>query len=268
MNTTSLIILHFYPNKNNTYQLFYYLQSIKMEIKTSAIVLNCFKYKEKSLLVKVFTLDNGKQTLIVNNISGKKSKFNRNLFSYLNILEIIYYNSQKQGLKRLKDIYIYEPLYNLQSNLIKSNLSVFLAEVIDKSILEETTNNSTFDFISNSIQLLNKIENGYINFHLSFLVLFSKHLGFFPQNNFSKSTQYFDFKAGMFINKSNNNITQYYNELLSQSIEINYTNMNNLCLTKTERKNLLNMWLDIYMHHLPWIKSINSLQILNSIYSD
>ena len=69
-----------------------------MIISTTGIVLNKFRYKDTSLIVRVITRDAGLCSFIVRVGNGKKKKNIFNYFQPLSIIEIEYDSNNKRDL--------------------------------------------------------------------------------------------------------------------------------------------------------------------------
>ena len=75
-----------------------------MIISTTGIVLNKFRYKDTSLIVRVVTRDTGLCSFIVRVGKGKKKKNIFNYFQPLSIIEIEYDSNNKRDLHFFKEV--------------------------------------------------------------------------------------------------------------------------------------------------------------------
>lgn len=148
--------------------------------KTRAIVLHHIKYGESSLIVTLYTEQYGRIACIVNGVRTKRSKLPVTLFQPLTLLEIDYYYRQNRDLQRLKEASCTIPYHSIPYNISKSTIALFLAEVLYLTLREEESNSSLFSFIFHALQLLDNKDDGSSNFHLWFMLHFSRFLGFFP----------------------------------------------------------------------------------------
>ena len=149
-----------------------------MVSKTNGIVLNYIKYKETSIISKIYTKEFGLKSYLINGIRTKKGKFNISSFQPLSLLELVVYenkNSQIGRIKELKFDKIYFTNHNVQK---KISICLFISEVLLKLITFQVPDKNQFNFVRNSLIELDKIIDNYENFHIIFLIKFSKYLGF------------------------------------------------------------------------------------------
>ena len=149
-----------------------------MVSKTNGIVLNYIKYKETSIISKIYTKKFGLKSYLINGIRTKKGKFNISSFQPLSLLDLVVYenkNSQIGRIKELKFDKIYFTNHHVQK---KISICLFISEVLLKLITFQVPDKNQFNFVRNSLIELDKIVDNYENFHIIFLIKFSKYLGF------------------------------------------------------------------------------------------
>src|SRR5690606_7155178 len=100
--------------------------------KTDAIALNYIKYKDTSIIARVYTEQFGLQSYIVNRIRTKNSKFKMALFQPFTMLELVVYHHEKKDIQRISEMKSGELLYNLPFDIRKSSIALFLTEILVK----------------------------------------------------------------------------------------------------------------------------------------
>lgn len=239
--------------------------------KTSGIVLHTTKYSESSLIVKIISPDFGLKSYIVNGVRSKKAKFKANMFQHLALVDMVVSNNEKAGLQRISEITVLYPYTDIPYNIIKSSIVLFLNEIIYKAIKEEHhPDENMFEFIKNSLQLLDLKFDSCSNFHVFFMIQLSRYLGFFPEGEYSSGSPIFDLQEGRFTGKLP--IHSYYLEgslskLLSEFISADYNTIQQLQLDKTRRKELLKSLILFYQLHISTLGEINSLDVLEQVIS-
>jgi DNA repair protein RecO (recombination protein O) len=237
-----------------------------MQIKTQAIVLSAIKYQEKSLIVKCFTLSDGlKSYFIPSAFSSKKSNQKIAYFQPLNILEIEANHKNKGTLEHFKEVKLAYTYQNINTDIVKSSMVLFLSEVLHNSIFEEEKNEDLFAFIETSLMWLDT-HDAISNFHLIFLLQLTKFLGFYPQLQESDAS-YFEMIDGVFspfqgTSCLNEHETQLLKKLILLRFEDTQKNFH-----KEERQVLLKIILEYYSIHLQGFKKPNSLEVLKEIFS-
>lgn len=238
--------------------------------KTRGIVLHHIKYNDSSIIAYIYTELFGRQTYIIKGVHGKKSKIKINIFAPLQILELNVSNRSNRELQIINEAKTAEPLLNIPVDITKSSVSVFIAEILYKSLREETPNPDLFHFLTESILQLDKGTKGVQNFHLYFLMKLTKYLGFFPENNYAENTHYFDMAEGHFVSKMP--VHPYFLDRetakqFSAFINILYENINSIFVSKTVRDELLSKIIQYYQVHLIALNDIKSREVLRDVFS-
>ncbi len=151
-----------------------------MLIKTRGIVLSYLKYRETSIIARVYTERRGVQSYLVNGVRRAKPPGRIALFQPLTLLELVAYVPRQGGgtLTRLAEFRCAEPFRSLPYDVRKSSVALFLSEVLSKSVREEEENVSLFRFLHDSILTFDQQEVGTENFALLFLLHLAGYLGF------------------------------------------------------------------------------------------
>ena len=234
--------------------------------KSKGIVFNQFKYSETSIITTIYTEKYGRLSFIINGARSIKAKIKANIFQPLTVIEFDFYYNKRNHLQRIKEIRLIFPFNSIPFNVYKCTIALFLAEILEKTIREEEPNTHLFSFIFDSVLLLDLSEGNTSNIHLNFLFGLTKHLGFYPHNNYSETNRYFNIKEGMFVSYYssqsyciNEELSKYFSHFLSPEqtkIELNQLSRNKML------ENLLNY----YYIHLESIKEIQSFRVLKEVF--
>ncbi len=150
-----------------------------MLIKTRGIVLSYLKYRESSIITRVYTEQRGVQSYLVNGVRRAKPPGRIALFQPLTLLELVaYVPRQGGGLTRLNEFRCAEPFRSLPYDVRKSSVALFLSEVLGKAVREEEANPDLFRFLHDSILAFDEQDAGLENFALLFLLRLADYLGF------------------------------------------------------------------------------------------
>jgi DNA repair protein RecO (recombination protein O) len=150
--------------------------------KTRSIVIHYLRYRESSIIVKMYTEAFGLQSYIENNVRSSKAKNKIALFQPLTLLDLVVYHRPDGGLTRLSEIRCPTPFSHLPYDFYKASMAMFITEVLGKTLKEETSNPALFHFLFESILWLDRAEANFENFHLQFLLQLSSYMGFAPQS--------------------------------------------------------------------------------------
>jgi DNA repair protein RecO (recombination protein O) len=148
-----------------------------MLITTRGIVFRFTKFRETSIIANIYTEELGLNSYIVNSVRSAKSKFKIGYFEPLSLVDITCYHQANRDINRISEIKSAYPLHSLRQDIYKSAISMFIAEVLNKCIIERDKNIDLFGFLFNSILSLEKSEKNN-SFHLQFMIKLAQYLGF------------------------------------------------------------------------------------------
>ncbi|TXE21195.1 DNA repair protein RecO [Psychroflexus gondwanensis] len=239
-----------------------------MQLKTKAIVISNVKFGEADLIVKCFTLEKGVVSFMLKGIrKSKKGRMRVSLFQQLTLLEIEATYKENKNLQYLKEVKIDYPLQTLHTDIFKSTIVMFLAEVLKSSIQEEEKNESLFQFLKESLIYLDQVDS-IKNFHLHFIVKLTSFLGFSPDQS-STDFPYFDMLNGVFQLKEYNmySFNNTNSVLLKELIKLeNYGGAENLKLNQERRKSFLDFMMLYYELQLQGFRKPKSLEVLQQLF--
>lgn len=112
---------------------------------TQGIVLSNIKYRETSIIAKIFTEAFGLQAYIIQGVRTKKP-IQHCLFQLLTLLDMVVYYRKHRGIQRMAEVQCCTSNINILANIKKATMAVFLAEFLAKVIREEEHNEKLFNF--------------------------------------------------------------------------------------------------------------------------
>ena len=239
-----------------------------MQEKTSGIVLHSIKYSDSATIVTVYTNLFGRVSYMVYGVNKKKSVFRSAFLQPLTIVELDVTHLPGKDLQSVKDVRIAYPFTGIPFDPIKNSLALFLSEVLFRTLRQTEPDETLFQFLHNSIQQLDCCESGLANFHLIFLLKLTRHLGFEP-NEDEESAIYFDLMNGVFIRNKPIHIHYLLQDATTDFralLQADYTNMNELILSRQKRLKLLESMVEYYRLHIPDFNGLHSLAVLQSLF--
>ena len=150
-----------------------------MTTGTELIVLHTTKFGENSIVVHTLSRDYGRRSFLVRG-AGKKVM---SLLLPLNILEAEITESTKSTLYTARNLTSRHPLVGIRNNIYKNTMTMFLSEVIYRTIKEGAQEHDLFEWCRGQILLLSAMESDFSNFHIRFLLELSVALGFSPETS-------------------------------------------------------------------------------------
>lgn len=238
--------------------------------KTRGIVFKTTNYAESSVIVQVFTEKLGLQSYLINGVRRSRAKITLNMLQPLHLLEMVVYHKTTANIQRVSEIRQLPVFQSIPYDIVKSSLTIFLNEVIYKTVRLESKDELLFDFLFHAIELLDQLEKGLANFHLHFLLRLTRFLGFSPNSNSYRDAAYFDLKSGAFcLHRPPHNfvIEPPQSELWYQLLTCSFENLGALSIHASNRKLLLDHLLDYYRLHTDNFGEIRSQAVLAELFS-
>ena len=168
-----------------------------MNSHTRGIVLHTVEYSETSLIIKIYTEQFGLVSYIINGVRSKKGKIKSNLFQPLSQVELTSSGKPGNNLQRITDICLSPPYTDIPVSITKSSITLFLSEIIYRSIREEEPNRRLFEFISSGLMILDVSSGNISRFHFYFMIQLSRYFGSFPHGTYAIGN-FFDLREGIF----------------------------------------------------------------------
>lgn len=225
--------------------------------KTQGIALSYLRYRETSIIARVYTEDFGLQSYIVNGVRSAKSKNNRiALFQPLTLLDMVVYYKDDRDLHRLSEVKTNHPFQSLPFEVAKSTIALFVTEMLNKVLKEEAGSPILFRFLVDSVLFLEEARQHYENFHLAFLLKLSFFLGFGPESAREFENQ---LRENSYPFLPDDEMETALNTMLRQPLGTP------LKLARASRNELLDALVAYYQIHIDTIGEVKSLPVLREV---
>lgn len=239
-----------------------------MLLTTNAIVLSKIKYRDNDLIVKCYTEQLGVVSFLLKGIlKSKKGSSKIAYFQLLSQLQLVIIYKENRSLQVVKEVKLNHLYTSLHSNILKSSIVMFLAEVLTNTLKEEEQNSTLFNYIETTLLWLDE-QPEYSNFHLLFLLNLTKYLGFYPEE-INTAYNYFNLLDGKFEMRQHgkHSISGENLTLLKTLLGTTFDALSLLKINSKLRQSFLSMILLYFELHLGSFKTPKSLQIFNQVFS-
>jgi len=237
--------------------------------KTRGIVLHTTRYGESSLVVHCYTELSGRQTFMVKGVRKSRKQNRSNLFQPLFILDFEVYHKDSRDIQLVKEVNRAIPLNSIPFDITKSTQAIFMAEVLYRVVKEEESNPMLASFLISTIQYLDTLEEGSPDFHILFMYQLSRHLGFYPQNNFGEERVFFNLASGQFKTHFGDPeifLDQEASELWNRYMHADLQSVEEEGFNGMQRKQILDNLVRFYKLHVAGMGEIRSLEVLHSYF--
>lgn len=140
------------------------------------IVLSVTKVGDKSLVLHTLSPEWGRRSFITS-VSRKAPMA---LFLPLSLLEAEVDENRKSDLWRLREVSAAAPLNGIRNDVRKNTMTLFMSEVLFRTLRDGANEPGLFDWCRGSILKLDALDSDFSNYHLRFLLEFAAALGFAP----------------------------------------------------------------------------------------
>ncbi len=228
--------------------LFAYLQKMSylciMEIVDEAIVLYLSKYSDKASILHVYSRQYGRMAYMVYGLHSKSGKARAALFEPMAHIEISATHIANKTIQQLRSAQLCYVANNTRTDMYKRTISLFLAEILFRTLRYPMSDEPLFQWLLTNIQALETSEQ-IANFHLAFMLELTEFLGITPD-----------------LEETNNPIfTQEDQKQLLLLVE-----RQPIMLSRAERQKLLDKLCSYYEFHLTDFQTPKSLAILEELF--
>ncbi|MBR4637764.1 MAG: DNA repair protein RecO [Bacteroidales bacterium] len=235
-----------------------------MVISTPGIVMHATKYGDTSLIVKIFTQQQGNQSFIVKSAYRKNSRFAASYFSPLAVMDISYDDHNKGSLKYLKDITPRTTAAQMYYDPAKSSILLFYNEILYKLLMDSGQDEVLFDFLQEEIAKVHASSGNMAELPLRFLLRLSRVMGYEPEDNYSDNTPYFSLEECRFqpfYMEDAGFLSRQQSEYLHLLLTCNEP----VPVSRGVRNALLKGLVAYFQMHNEQIRKIDSLEILSTV---
>lgn len=226
--------------------------------KTRGIPLGYIKYKETSIIAKVYTEEFGLQSYIQN---GVRSSSNKNikiaLFQPLTLLDMVVYHKKGVDLHRISEMktaYTYKVLH---TDICKITIGSFLTEILIKCLKDESKNEALFEFLFASFVSFDHLNSN--DFHLKCMIRLGQYMGFMPKDAEGFLIQ-LNFLSPGFIQKfSGDECAKWLHHLFETDYEIIFPD------AQKHIPQTLDVLVEYYAHHVAGFGVLRSLEVIRSM---
>ena len=215
-----------------------------MTTNTELIVLHTTKFGENSIVIHTLSKDYGRRSFLVRG-AGKKIM---SLLLPLNIIEADITESTKSTLFTARNLSSASPLLGIRNNIYKNTMTMFLSEVIYRTIKEGAQEQGLFEWCRGQILLLDALQDDFSNFHIRFLLELSVALGFSPESS----------DLMPFVGENYVTVSQFMTTSFAESMLIP--------LSGPVRNKICEDVLRYIEYHTESILTINSLKVLRELF--
>ena len=150
-----------------------------MTVNIELIVLHTTKTGDNSIVVHTLSKEYGRRSFLIRG-AGKKSTMA--MLLPLSIIEADVVETTKSTLYTARNLSSRHPLLGIRNNLYKNSMTLFLSEVLYRTVKDGANEDGLYGWCVKNILLLDALDSDFSNFHIRFLLEFAVALGFSPES--------------------------------------------------------------------------------------
>lgn len=149
-----------------------------MSEKVEGIVLDAIRFKENSVIAKIYTKDHGLITILINGLGAKKNKLTFSYLQPLTHIECQLYFKENRGVSKASDLVVITSSLGVINNVVKSAIAVFVAEIVLKTTKYHLIDNKVFALLVEIVHVLSTEQHSIGSLHVYFVIKYIEVLGF------------------------------------------------------------------------------------------
>jgi DNA repair protein RecO (recombination protein O) len=146
---------------------------------TELIILHSTKFGENSIVAHTLSKEYGRRSFLIRGV-GKRGTMT--LMLPLTILEAEIVETSKSTLYTARNLSAKYPLSGIRNSIAKNSMTLFMSEVLYRTIKEGANEQGLFEWCEKNILLLDAMQSDFSNFHIRFLLELAVVLGFSPES--------------------------------------------------------------------------------------
>jgi DNA repair protein RecO (recombination protein O) len=240
--------------------------------RIEGIVLRTVRYNDRTIIAHLYTRQIGRASFRVAIPRSRKASVKSVLFQPLALLELesdVRPTTAIYSVREAKSAY---PFTSIPYDPVKAAVALFLSEFLSRTVREEGTENvPLYTYLRHSILWLDMCRGSVANFHLVFLMRFSRFLGLYPNLDDYHRDDYFDLLNACFTPTRPTLHLSFLEpeeaSRISRLMRMNYDTMHLFAMNRNERNRCLHIMNEYYRLHLPDFPELKSLEVLRELFN-
>lgn len=241
-----------------------------MTEKITGIVLDITRHSDRLSIVTLYTRSRGRLSFLSPMGSGKAARLRQARLQPLTVIDADINFKPVAELQRLGAFSLYEVWGEIYFDPVKRLIALFLAEFLNRLLRATMPDEMMWDYICDSLRLLDRMRKGVADFHITFLSSLLPFAGIQPDGSAYREGRVFDMQAGVFTDRLPAHSDYLKGEearFAAVLSRINFSNVRALRLNGKLRSEILEKILRYYAIHFPGTSNLRSLDVIKEIFS-
>lgn len=241
-----------------------------MQQTTRGLVLRTVKYGERQVIIDMLTERLGRVSFIAPLPRSSKAKVRTQLLQPLALVELTFDYRPAVRLQKLGELRLSVPYVSLMFHPLKLPIGLFLAEFLLYATRNEQPDEALFAYVEHGLRWLDAAAEGFVNFHLVFMMRLTRFLGFYPNVEGWHAGSVFDLRLGEFtgvVPAHTDYVPVAEAARMRTLLRMNYETMHRFVFSREERKRCIALILAFYRLHVPSFPELRSLPVLEEMFN-
>lgn len=240
-----------------------------MTEKFQGIVLDVIRHSDRHNIVTLFTRSRGRISFLSPAGGGTKGRMRQSRLMPLAVIEGDMSFRQTSDLQRLGTFSMHRVWGNIYFHPVKQLIALFLSEFLNRLLRATMPDENLWDYIVDSLTLLDNMQHGISDFHIAFLASLLPFMGIQPDGTRYEKGKVLDMQAGQFCSRippHKDYLEGNDARLAAIMIRINFSNVKALRLNGDIRHRILVELLHYYGIHYPGMSNLKSLEVIHDMF--
>lgn len=241
-----------------------------MTKKITAIVLDVTRHNDRNNVVTLYSRTHGRIVCLSACGAGKTAKMRQSRLLPMAAIETEMILRPNVEIQKLGAFALYAVWGDIYFHPVKQLIALFLSEFLNRLLRASMPDENLWDYIFNSMTLLDRMKSGIYDFHIAFMASLLPFAGIQPDSSAYRPGKIFDMQAGVFcdsIPSHRDYLTGDEAAFAHTLSRINFYNIRALRLNGTLRLRILKGLLHYYAIHFPGTANLKSLDVIHALFS-
>lgn len=241
-----------------------------MLLHIHCIALHTVRYNDRNNILSVYTLENGRMSLLVSAGRSKESRRRKAMMMPMSLFECVADIRPGREIVSVDDVRPTVVFPLLHSHPVKIAVAMFMSEFLNVVLRESQPDPLLFRFICASIDQLDRAEErGTANFLMVFMYRLTRFLGIEPDVGAYHAGAVFDMADGIFrdaVPLHGHYLDSVDSRMLKTLSRMSWENMSRLKFNRHQRRRVIAVALEYYTMHFASLSNINSPVVLSQLF--
>lgn len=233
--------------------------------------MRSMKYRETSLICDIYCRELGMRSFLIQGVRKQRSRVGAGFFQPMQVLDLVVYDNPNSSLNKIKEANASLVFLELQSNIPKSAVGLFLIELARRSIREHSPNEELFDFLEDNLRYLESTRDTLQMLPLWLGIRMTGYLGFSPNlpDVISGEELYFDLRDGILGTSRPFHPDLIPPPLAGMFVELSVSEreeLPRLKMSRDQRDELFDRMIDYYRLHVEHFGKLRSPDIFRELF--